>query len=176
MKTAIVFSAVVLGISLSSVLAQPQPGEKKWDISKVDTSKLPDASTQTGVTFDKDIAPIFKASCQRCHGGEHSRANYKLDTLENVLKGGRDGAMVVAGDSKNSLLVAAVAQINPRLAMPPKPRGGRPGGPPPGGTNAPAGGPGPGPGGPGGPGGPPPAPLTTEQVALVRAWIDQGAK
>jgi hypothetical protein len=40
-----------------------------------------------------------------------------------------------------------------------------------------------GPGGPppGGPGGqhnfgPPPKPLTAEQVGLVRAWIDQGAK
>jgi hypothetical protein len=33
---------------------------------------------------------------------------------------------------------------------------------------------------PGGPGprpqGPPPKPLTPEQVGLVRAWIDQGAK
>jgi len=69
--------------------------------------------------------------------------------------------------------------------------GGGPGGPPPGGPdgdpnrNGP-GGPAPqngprGPGGPGGPGGPrgfgPPAtPLTPEQVGLVRAWIDQGAK
>lgn len=32
-----------------------------------------------------------------------------------------------------------------------------------------------GPGGPGG-GGPPPKPLTTDQVAVLRAWIDQGAK
>jgi hypothetical protein len=65
-------------------------------------------------------------------------------------------------------------------------QGDRPPGPPPGGA-PPEGGPGPGgpgpggfggPGGPGGrgPGGPPPKPLTTEQVALIRAWIDQGAK
>ena len=33
-----------------------------------------------------------------------------------------------------------------------------------------------GPGGPGGGFGPPPKPLTAEQVGLVRAWIDQGAK
>jgi hypothetical protein len=41
-----------------------------------------------------------------------------------------------------------------------------PGGPPPGGP------------GPGGQRnfGPPPKPLTAEQVGLVRAWIDQGAK
>ncbi len=51
------------------------------------------------------------------------------------------------------------------------------------GGNGPANGPGqrqgggPGPGGPGGAGGgPPPKPLTPEQVGLVRAWIDQGAR
>ena len=79
----------------------------------------------------------------------------------------------------------AVAQLDPKTAMPPK-RGGGPGGP--GGKGAP-GGPGgkgapdgKGPdgksfGGKGGPGGGPQSkPLTTEQVALVRAWIDQGAK
>lgn len=66
--------------------------------------------------------------------------------------------------------------------------GGGPGQPPPGGPgdgNGPGpraggapGGPGGGPGGPGGRGGfgPPPKPLTAEQVGLLRAWVDQGAK
>ena len=53
------------------------------------------------------------------------------------------------------------------------PGGGGPGGPGDGGPRG-FGGPGGGPGGPGG--GNPPKPLTPEQVGLVRAWIDQGAK
>ena len=180
MKTISMLTAAVMAVSISGVLAQPAPGEKKWDISKVDTSKFPPAATDQGVTFDKDIEPIFKKSCAKCHSGDRPRANFKVDSLENVLKGGRDGDMVSAGDSKNSLLVAAVSQVSPRLAMPPKPRnrgGGPGGGPPPGG--GPGGDAGGGPGGgppPGGPGGPPPAPLTTSEVSLVRAWIDQGAK
>jgi hypothetical protein len=52
--------------------------------------------------------------------------------------------------------------------------GGQPRGRGPGGPGGPGGGPG-GFGGFGG-GGTPPAPLTAEQVGLVRAWIDQGAK
>jgi len=180
MKTAIAV-IVILGLSLSHALAQPPPGEKKWDISKVDTSKFPPASTQQGVTFDKDIQPLFKTSCVRCHSGAKPRAGYQLDSLEATLKGGRDGVMVVAGDSQNSLLVAAVSRVNPRLAMPPQPRNrpGGGGGPPPGGPGDSGGGPG-GPGGTNGPGGhampPPPPPLTADQVGLVRAWIDQGAK
>ena len=116
--------------------------------AEVDWSKLPPASTQTDVTFDKDIAPIFKASCVRCHGDVRPRAQLRLDSLEGTLKGTKDGPILTAGDSANSLLVKAISQLDPKTAMPPKPRGPR--NPRPMGTNAPAmqpppGGPGDGP-------------------------------
>jgi len=169
----------------------------------IDWSKLPSASTKTGLTFTNDILPMLKASCVGCHSGGRARAQLRLDTLEGVLKGTEKGPVLTAGDGANSLLVKAVSQLDSETAMPPKPRGRRgPGGGPavqPGGE-AGAGGPGGnpppnfggGPGGPGGPGmgpqgtngpgmrprnfGPPTKPLTAEQVGLVRAWIDQGAK
>ena len=204
MKTALILAAAgMAAVQLSA--------------AEVDWSKLPPASDATGVTFEKDIAPIFKASCVRCHGAERPRAQLRLDTLEGTLKGTKDGPILTAGNSADSLLVKAVSQLDPKTAMPPKPRGPRgmrppdgapAGGPPPGGPGGEgAGGPPPGgPGGdnaaggppPGGPGGPPPGddhgtngahfqqrlrpmgppakPLTAEQVGLVRAWIDQGAK
>lgn len=153
-----------------------------------DLSKLPSASIQKEVTYTKDIRPLFEASCFRCHGEQRQRGELRLDSLEAVLKGGEDGKVIIPGKSKESPLLIAVAQIDPEKMMPPKPRQGGPGGNRgpggPGGTNNPAGGnrpggPGGGPGGPGGnrgPGGPPAKPLTSEQVGLVRAWIDQGAK
>ena len=156
----------------------------------VDWSKLPPAAKTEGITFEKDIQPLLKESCVRCHGADRPKAQLRLDSLEGVLKGAKRGAVVSAGDSANSLIVKSVSQLDPESAMPPKPRARRgPGGP--GGTNAPAmppreGGPAGGPGGDHGPGGPPPGgpgnfgppakPLTAEQVGLVRAWIDQGAK
>jgi len=170
----------------------------------VDWSQLPPPATATGVTFDKDISPMFQASCVRCHSGDRARDQLRLDSLAGVLKGSKDGPVLTPGDSANSPLVKAISQLDPKTAMPPRPRPRRPMG-----TNAPpmqAGGPmggpmgGPEGGGPppmGGPGGPPPGadgapqgtngmpmrprfagpkPLTAEQVGLVRAWIDQGAK
>jgi hypothetical protein len=159
-------------------------------LADVDLSKLPPPAKQTGVTYTKDIRPIFEATCFRCHGDERQKAELRLDSREAVLKGSENGKVIVPGKSAESLLVIAVAQLDPEKAMPPKrgPGGGRgPGGPggaknfaggngpqpPAGGPGAPGGG-NPGPGGRGG--GPMSKPLTPEQVGLVRAWIDQGAK
>src|SRR2546421_5143801 len=153
--------------------------EKKMDISKIDVSKLPPAADKKGVTYAKDIRPIFEASCFRCHGEEKQKGDLRLDSLQAVLKGGEDGKVIVPGASKKSLLVIAAARIDDETAMPPKPKPGGPGGNRPGGPggrgpgNRPPGGAGGGPGnrppGAGPPGfGPPPKPLTPEQVALIR--------
>jgi hypothetical protein len=177
-KTSAFLVLAVAGAS-ASLLADDQ-----WDITKIDVSKIPPAASTQGVTYEKDIRPIFEASCFRCHGAQKPKAKLRLDSLEGALKGGEDGKVVVPGNSKKSLLVAAVARVNDDVAMPPKfkPRPGGAGGPggPSGGPGTPPPGGGPSPGGPGGPGGhgfgPPPKPLTPEQVSLVRAWVDQGAK
>jgi len=182
------FSLVLLNVVAAgySLLAA-----ERTDFSKLDLTKLPPAAEKKGVTYAKDIRPMLESSCLRCHGEERPKGDLQLGSLEGVLKGGKDGKIVVRGNSKKSLLVIAAAQLDDQTAMPPKrgPGRGGPGGF--GGPGRPGGGPGsgnpPGPraggggglsGGPGGPGGfgPPPKALTAEQVGLVRAWIDQGAK
>jgi len=160
-------------------------------LAAVDLSKLPPASAQKDVTYAKDIKPLFETSCIRCHGDREHKGGIRLDSLEAALKGGKDGQIIEVGQSTKSVLVIAVAQLDPENAMPPKRKGGRrgPGGPGgPGregrtemsGTNAPTGEHRPGgtnaPGMVGRPPQLPAKPFTAEQVGLVRAWIDQGAK
>lgn len=156
---------VLLGLAAAGSLARA---------AELDLSKLPPVATQPGVTYAKDIKPLFEASCFQCHGaprpgGDPRRSGPKgglrLDSLEAALKGGEEGKVITPGDSTKSKLVISVAQLNPKTAMPPKPREGR----------GPGGGQGGGQGG-GAPQRTPPQPLTAEQVGLVRAWIDQGAK
>jgi hypothetical protein len=112
-----------------------------------DTSKLPPPASKSGVNYAKDIKGILDASCVKCHGAEKPKAKLRLDSLAGVLKGGEDGKVIKPGNSADSILVKSIAQVgNPDLFMPPPKNKANIG------------------------------PLTAEQVGLIRAWIDQGAK
>jgi mono/diheme cytochrome c family protein len=114
---------------------------------QVDISKLPPASDKKDVTYAADIQPLFEKSCVKCHGPEKPKARLRLDSLQGVLKGGEDGKVVKPGDSAGSMLIHNVAHIgDPDDYMPP-PRNKA-------GIQS----------------------LTPEQIGLLRAWIDQGAK
>lgn len=110
---------------------------------KVDPSKLPAAAKKEGVTYAKDIKPLFDKSCIKCHGEEKQKGKLRLDSLEWILKGADGEDVVNKGKSAESELVHSIARVNEDEAMPPEGKG---------------------------------DPFTKEQVGLVRAWIDQGAK
>jgi hypothetical protein len=113
----------------------------------VDLSQLPPALGKTGVTYARDIKPIFEQSCVKCHGAEKPKARLRLDGLETALKGSDHGKVVQPGNSVGSKLVLSVAHLGAedRFMPPPKNKAKIP-------------------------------PLTRAQVGLIRAWIDQGAK
>lgn len=112
----------------------------------VDVSKLPPAAKKAGVTFEADIKPFFEKSCVKCHSGEKPKGKFRADTKENILKGAGDEKVVDLGNSAKSELVHVVADLIADEEMPPLDKR----------DKYPA--------------------LTKEQVGLLRAWIDQGAK
>jgi mono/diheme cytochrome c family protein len=53
--------------------------------------------------FRKDVGPLLKEHCVKCHGGEKTKGDLDLVTREGLLKGGEDGVAVVpfsAAESK----------------------------------------------------------------------------
>src|SRR2546429_3127368 len=121
-------TSALLIVGLATAGWSVMAAEKSLDISKIDISKLPPPADKKGVTYAKDIRPLFEASCFRCHGEEKQKGELRLDSLEAVLKGGEDGKVIVPGASQKSLLVIAAARIDDETAMPPKPKPGGPGG------------------------------------------------
>ncbi len=111
-----------------------------------DPAKLPPAAKKTGLTYDKDIKPLVEKSCLKCHSGEKPKGKYSMETLASVIKGGKEGPGAVPGNSAKSPLVHFAADIVKDMEMPPTDKR----------DKYPA--------------------WTKEQVGLVRAWIDQGAK
>jgi hypothetical protein len=68
--------------------------------------------------FEKQILPILKARCLKCHGGEEKiRGSLKLTSRAAVLKGGDQGAAVDLKDPAESLLIQAINYDG--LKMPP---------------------------------------------------------
>ncbi|HEV3028690.1 MAG TPA: DUF1549 domain-containing protein, partial [Planctomycetota bacterium] len=73
--------------------------------------------------FEKKIRPVLHASCIPCHGPDKSKAGLRLDSRSALLHGGDSGPAIKAGDPEGSLLLKAIRQVDPDLAMPPKKAG-----------------------------------------------------
>jgi hypothetical protein len=101
------------------------------------TSISPRAQEPT--TFNKDIKPIFEASCWTCHNATTHLSQLDLSTRESTLKGGDHGPAIVPGKATDSRLYRLVAG----LETPSMPLDGQS--------------------------------LTEQQVAAIKAWIDEGA-
>ena len=98
-------------------------------------------AAKRAVDFVKDIQPLFREKCHKCHGSSRHEAGLRLDRRDDALNGGDSGPAFVAGKSQDSLLIKYVAGIDPDVVMPPEGEK-----------------------------------LSDEQIGLLRAWIDQGAK
>ncbi len=124
---------------MKAILALTMAASASLLAGEPDLSKLPPPSAKAGLTYEKDIRPIFEASCFNCHGERRQRAGLRLDSREAALQGSDDGKVIIPGKSKESPLVIAVARIDDETAMPPKRQRGEfmPFGGPGGGTNGP---------------------------------------
>lgn len=55
-------------------------------------------------SYDTNIGALFMAKCGACHGAAAS-GGLNVTTYADLIKGGKDGAVIVPNDSANSLLV-----------------------------------------------------------------------
>lgn len=111
------------------------------------------ASAQDAVDFEKQILPILKESCFKCHEKEHEdngkikkpKGGLRLDGAAVIMKGGKEypEENVVAGKPDASWLLKTMAlPESDDLAMPPEGKGDR---------------------------------VSAENQALIKKWIEAGA-
>ena len=67
------------------------------------------------VSFEKDIVPIFKASCISCHKPDKKKGKLDMTTYADLMKGGKQGVPVKAGDPAKSLMVEMISGSEPEM-------------------------------------------------------------
>ncbi|HBJ85080.1 MAG TPA: hypothetical protein DDZ88_14655 [Verrucomicrobiales bacterium] len=98
------------------------------------------------VDYTKQIAPLWDTYCIDCHSADDADGEFVLDTFAALMKGGKEGIAIVAGKSSESMLVKFLEGRSGR--------GGKNEFMPPGKREK----------------------LKPEEIALIKAWIDAGAK
>ena len=77
---------------------------------------------EQSVSYSKDVKPVLDQYCIECHqaGGEGTVASgFAMDSYENLMKGTRNGPMVIAGDAEGSnLIVLMEGRADPSISMP----------------------------------------------------------
>jgi len=71
-----------------------------------DTAKIkPLVSVQEVKVYDSVIQPIFQTRCYTCHSSKRQKGGLRLDKYDLILKGGKDGKIITAGEPDNSDMI-----------------------------------------------------------------------
>jgi len=99
----------------------------------------------TPLDYAARIAPLFQEHCIDCHGNDDPDGEFNLETFESLMKGGKDGKAIIAGNAQESRLVKFLegrsGKTGKNQFMPPGKK----------------------------------EHLKPEEIALIRQWIDAGA-
>ena len=68
--------------------------------------------------FAKQVKPILKHHCGKCHSGTRRKGGFSINTRESLLAGGDSGEVVVAGESEESYFIDLLQEDAPDLRMP----------------------------------------------------------
>ena len=100
---AVLAVAVLAGAGLSGVSAQD--------------------GANTPAFYSEKVRPILMTNCGKCHFDMNHKGGLSMATKASLMKGGRDGVVLVPGDPANSLLVKLIRHEGPAddpMPMPPK--------------------------------------------------------
>lgn len=72
---------------------------------KADPAPAAPTPTSDPLVWDAVVFPALKAKCGECHLGEKKKGGLRVDTIDDLVKGGLGGPAIVRGDAQKSPLV-----------------------------------------------------------------------
>src|SRR3954471_4096881 len=91
-----------LGVAIGSAVLLGAPDER---------------STPAVEFFETKVRPLLASKCYSCHTEARS-GGLRMDEQESILRGGKDGPVLVPGKPEQSMLIKAV-RYTERIKMPP---------------------------------------------------------
>ena len=77
---------------------------------------------ERAISYSQEVRPILETYCIECHksGGQgYVASGFSMETYADLMKGTRNGPMIIAGDSQGSnLLVLMEGRADPSIKMP----------------------------------------------------------
>ena len=74
-----------------------------------DVKETPSFSKEQVEFFEKDVLPILRQNCFKCHGGEPKlKGGFRLTSREGLVKGGELGPAIDVKKPQDSELLAAI--------------------------------------------------------------------
>jgi len=113
------FGAVALATALgiaAAMLLRPAFAHTVLELTGLES--VPQASADS--FYAQRVQPLFQAHCIGCHGSERQKGGLRLDSFAATQRGGKHGAVAVAGDIKGSSLFERITlPATDDRAMPP---------------------------------------------------------
>jgi hypothetical protein len=116
------------------------------------TAMKSDEDAKHEVSFKNEIMPIVKRACLPCHAEDSfNPSELSLDSRDLLMNGGKHGSPVVPGNPEKSILYQKISpnpMFGDRMPLDPKKKRGTPS----------------------------MKSLSEDEIKVIRAWIEQGAK
>lgn len=82
--------------------------------------KKEQVNTDESLVFEALVQPILKSKCESCHNDQKTKGGLKMNSIANLLKGGKNGPIWKAGDVLNSHMLQRIAlPLDAKKHMPP---------------------------------------------------------
>jgi len=91
----------------SDYLTQPLQNIFSRDTIAV-TRRKPIPDVQQAEVYNDIVQPIFQEKCYSCHGDKKQKGKLRLDKPEFIMKGGKDGTVIVPGKTNESELIKRI--------------------------------------------------------------------
>jgi len=70
--------------------------------------RKPIAQVQEALVYEDIVEPIFHAKCYSCHSTQKQKGKLRLDLPDFIMKGGKDGVVILAGKPGESVLIKRI--------------------------------------------------------------------